>query len=104
MTVPALPVVFTRRAARQVESAAIWWSENRPAAPDAIGQDLAAALRIVSRHPGVGAPAGSQRLRGVRRILLRRVSYLMYYRVAPRKKRLEILALWHARRGTRPRL
>jgi len=37
--VPALPVVLTRRAARQVEAAAAWWRLNRPAAPDALEAD-----------------------------------------------------------------
>ena len=30
---PSLPVVFTRRAARQVDSAVSWWRENSPSIP-----------------------------------------------------------------------
>jgi len=45
--VPALPVVFTRRAARQIEAAARWWKVNRPAAPNALRDDLAGALTLI---------------------------------------------------------
>jgi plasmid stabilization system protein ParE len=49
-------------------------------------------------------PATNERLRGVRRVLLPRVGHFLFYRVAPRKQAVEILAFWHASRGSRPRL
>jgi hypothetical protein len=42
------------------------------------------------------------RARGVRRLLLRATRYHVYYRV--REETLEVLALWHATRGTGPGL
>ena len=53
---PALPVVFTRRTARQVEAAAEWWRVHRPGAPDALRDDLAAALALIADQPACGAP------------------------------------------------
>jgi hypothetical protein len=41
--VSALPVVLTRRAARQVEAAGLWWKANRPAAPNALRDDRLSA-------------------------------------------------------------
>lgn len=102
MTDPSLPVVFTATARRQVERAQAWWKENRPAARDAIPGELRVALQLVASQPACGAVVSSTRFRGVRRILLRRVGYFLYYRVAPRKKQLEVLAFWHARRGKGP--
>ena len=102
MTDLSLPVVFTATARRQVERAQVWWEENRPAAPDAILNELRVALQLVTSQPSCGATVAGTRFRGVRRIFLRRVDYFLYYRVAPRRKQLEVLAFWHARRGTGP--
>lgn len=104
MTRPQLPVVITRRAAKQIEEALQWWRANRPAAPDAIVEELERALPLISSQPGVGISAKAARLRGVRRILLLRVGYLLYYRLAPRRREIQVLALWHAQRATVPRL
>jgi len=102
VTDPSLPVVFTATARRQVERAHLWWEENRPAAPGTVLDELRVASQLVAAQPACGAVVPSTRFRGVRRILLRRVDYFLYYRVAPRKKQLEVLAFWHARRGTGP--
>jgi plasmid stabilization system protein ParE len=96
--VPALPVVLTRRAARQVEAAALWWKANRPAAPNALRDDLAGG------QPACGAPTVSRRSSGVRRVHLARIGYHVYYRVAPRLRQVQILAFWHARREAHPQL
>jgi len=102
--VPALPVVFTRRAARQVEAAARWWNVNRPAAPNALRDELTAALTLVADQPACGAPVPSRTSQGVRRIHLARVDYHVYYRLAPRLRQVQVVALWHARRGSYPPL
>jgi len=44
----------------------------------------------------------SARVAGVRRVHLPRVGYHLYYRVARRARRVEILAFWHAKRGAGP--
>ena len=100
---PPIPVVVTRGAARQVEAAAAWWTANRPAAPNALRDDLAAALTLIADQPTCGVPTAS-RSPGLRRIHLARVGYNVYYRVAPRLRQVQIVALWHARRGSPPSL
>jgi plasmid stabilization system protein ParE len=102
--VPALPVVFTRRAARQVEAAAVWWRLNRPAAPDALEADLVAASKLVAEQPLCGVVIPSRRFSGVRRIHLARIGYHLYYRMAPRLGQVQVVAFWHARRGSPPPL
>jgi plasmid stabilization system protein ParE len=96
-----LPVIFRRAAVGHIERAHAWWREHRAAAPDAIREDLARAVRLVAAQPGVGAPATNHRLRGVRRLLLSRVGYFLYYRRAA--DHIDVLAFWHAKRGTDPR-
>jgi plasmid stabilization system protein ParE len=104
VTPPQLPVVITRRAAKQIEEAHQWWHTNRPAAPAAILDELERALPLISSQPGVGISAKGTRLTGVRRILLLRVGYFLYYRLAPRRREIQVLALWHAQRAAAPRL
>jgi plasmid stabilization system protein ParE len=100
--VPPVPVVFTRRAARQVEAAVVWWSANRPGAPDAIREDLRAVVTLIADQPECGTPTPSAKHSGLRRVHLPRVDYHLYYRVVPRLRRVEVVAFWHARRGQAP--
>lgn len=102
MTRPALPVVVGRRAAAQIEEVARWWAANRPAAPDAVHHDLAMTLAIIAAQPRCGSTAQNAALAGVRRVHLSRLNYFLYYRLA--RGRVEVLAFWHAKRGSGPPL
>jgi plasmid stabilization system protein ParE len=93
-------VRVTKRAQAHIDSAALWWDQNRPLAPEALDEELAEAFSLLSAEPGIGAPALNVRARGVRRVHLARVHYYLYYRV--RGSRVEVLALWHTSRGTGP--
>jgi plasmid stabilization system protein ParE len=104
VTRPRLAVTFWARAARQVESAGQWWRENRQDSPEALSDELVRTLDLIARQPGVGLPATNVRLSGVRRILLPRVGYFLFYRVAPRRHLVEVLAFWHTKRGSSPKL
>ena len=101
---PVLAVVFTRRAARQVEAVALWWAVNRSAAPNALRDDLAAGLALISEQPSCGSPVASRRWQGVRRIFMARIGYHVYYRLVPRLRQVQVVASWHARRGSGPKL
>ena len=83
MTRPALPVVFTLRAAREVQEAHRWWTDNRPAASSAIQAEVERAIGLIALQPAIGAKATSVRLRNVRRVALLRIDYFLYYRVQP---------------------
>jgi plasmid stabilization system protein ParE len=100
-----LPVVFTRRAQGHVEEAGSWWTENRTKAPGALAEELANALQLVASQPDIGAMARNVRLPGVRRVLVRRVNYYLYYRlIASPTRIIQVVALWHASRGNTPQL
>ena len=83
-----------------MDEAADWWEANRTAAPDAIAEDVARALMQIAAHPAAGEPVLTSRRRGVRRMPLRRVRYFIYYRAS--EDEVEILAFWHASRGSPP--
>ena len=98
----ALVVRIKPRAERQIDSAAAWWSENRPAAPGAIREDLRIALEALVEQPGIGTSVENARNQDVRRLYLTRVRYFVYYRV--QGPYLEIVAFWHASREQGPRV
>jgi plasmid stabilization system protein ParE len=93
-------VRVTKRAQAQIDRAAKWWDENRDLAPEAFDEDLAKAFLLLSAEPRIGAPASGARAQGVRRLHLARIRYHLYYRV--REGVVEVLALWHASRGSGP--
>ena len=76
-----LPVSFTLRASKHLEDAADWWRENRNKAPDALREEVEQALDLIASQPEVGARARNAKLPGVRRVLLGRVGYHLYYRI-----------------------
>jgi len=100
-----LEVSFTPRASRHVAKAKDWWLRNRTKAPQALREDLDKALDLISTHPYIGEVARNVRLAGVHRVYLNRVRYFLYYRVhGDPPVSIEVLAFWHASRGSGPRL
>ena len=97
-----LRVKVSARAASHIRQAAEWWAENRTAAPGAVGTDIGEALALLARQPGIGAAYQGARAKGVRRLLVGRIRYFIYYRVTP--ETLEVLAVWHVSRGKQPSL
>lgn len=84
----------------QLREAAAWWAANRPLAPDALNTAVRQVLDLIADQPGVGRVASEVRREGVRRYPVRRVRYYIYYRIT--HDRIEVLAFWHASRGTPP--
>ena len=97
-----LRLKISARAAAQIRRAAEWWADNRPAAPGAVRIDIGEALALLAQEPGIGTPYEGARAQGVRRLLVSRIRYFVYYRATPES--LEVLAVWHISRGTQPRL
>lgn len=99
-SVRPLAVMITPRAERQILEAVQWWREHRPSAPTMLDDEIAEAFLRVAAHPHSGV-AVRARL-GTHRVLLRGSSYFLFYRVRPRARRIEVVALWHTSRGPRP--
>jgi plasmid stabilization system protein ParE len=95
---PRLPLQTTRRAAREIRAASKWWDENRPAAPDAFRDAIDKAFELICAQPNIGAVATNVKLPGVRRILLSKIQYYLYYRVKSRPQVVEVVAIWHTSR------
>jgi plasmid stabilization system protein ParE len=97
-------VAFTSRASREVAEAKRWWRANRTKSPNALEEELTTTLELIATRPAIGAVARNVPLPGVRRIFLNRVNYFLYYRPRLESGIVEVVALWHARRGSGPRL
>ena len=88
------------RAEAEFERVNRWWREHRPAAPRALESEFRAALAFLAR-----TPEAAPRLRAnssLRRLLLRRTRYHVYYRHDREAGQIEILSIWSARRGRGP--
>ena len=99
-----LALKVSANGARQIREAAAWWRANRPAAREAVREELTKAFELVRAQPGIGATAANARLQGVQRVYLSRIGYHLYYKVSSSAAHIEILALWHASRGAAPPL
>ena len=93
---------LSSRAARDADRASAWWRKNRDKAPDAFDDEIDDALQLLRFNPGIGEPVGAPS-RGLRQLYIGRISYFIYYRIVS-DDLVEVLAVWHASRGSRPRL
>jgi len=65
-----------------------------------MAEDVARAFVQIAQHPGAGELVLKTRRQGVRHVPLRRIRYFICYRV--HGDVIEIIAFWHASRGTPP--
>ena len=98
----ALRYVIKARALREIERAAAWWAENRPAAPGAVRIEIANALAILVLQPGIGERVETGRPIQVRRYRTDKTERWIYYRV--KSGILEVLSVWGTDRGSGPTL
>lgn len=99
-----LPITVTKLAQALIREAEAWWRANRTAAPNAIREELDRVFPMIAAQPQIGSRAANVTLQGVRRVHLPRVTYDLYYHVPEAPLRLEVVALWHSRRGKGPPL
>jgi plasmid stabilization system protein ParE len=97
-----LRLLVVPTAQRHIRAAKQWWTKNRPAAPKLLNDELEKAFDLIASQPHIGPPAPNVKTPGVRRFHLARIHYHLYYR--PKPTVVEVLALWHVRRGSDPDL
>lgn len=97
-------VVVAPRVRAQLDKILAWWEEHRPEAPALVAAELKEAMGILAMSPTTGRFCPRTRTKGVRRVLLPRSRYHVYYRVLDEEQIIRVLSLWHASRGQAPRL
>jgi hypothetical protein len=96
-------LLFAARAQREAMQADEWWRANREEAPMLFASELGAAMEKLSRTPLVGARLNHP-WRDLRRWLLPRCRYAIYYSVDTTNHTITIRSLWHtSRRQLLPR-
>ncbi len=97
-------VVFVDKAELQLEAIDRWWLTHRRASPDLFLDELDQAVDLLSEVPDIGSPFRRSRIAGVRRLLLKRSKYWLYYFHDRQRLRVYILAVWSTSRGSDPTL
>lgn len=70
-------------------------SEQSPEAAQRVGLELIAAAESLTRFPDVGAPVRARP--DMRKIV--RWKYVIYYRIKPAERCVEVLRIWDGRRA-----
>ena len=97
-------VVVAPAARAQASKIADWWRAHRPSAPDLFADELEAAFVRVAATPKSIRIYRESKGRFVRRLLLPRTSYHLFFEVNDQKRQVNVLAVWHTARGRDPRL
>jgi len=95
-------VIITERARRELVRVAGWWKANRKIAPYLFVEEFEATLELLAAMPASGTAAPSHRYPGLRRRILPRTRYFVYYTVDD--DIVIVRSIWHGQRGKRPRL
>lgn len=98
----AYRIAPTRLAAQQIRDESRWWRLNRTKAPRLFRDELRRAFALIAEYPEAGGLAEDIELAGVRRVLLVDTQHYVYYRMNKAERRIEVLAVWGARRGEPP--
>src|SRR5262245_66421316 len=97
-------VVFSRTAAAHAQAAAEWWLANRATAPALFLDELDTTVRLLETSPRIGALYEKGGVPGVRRLLIGRSRYHVYWEIDAGTRTVTITAVWHSRRGAGPAL
>jgi len=92
------------RAAEQIRKAAGWWLRNRSKAPEAFAEEVERAFQLIRALPGVGERVAHPEHPELRRVLLDRIRYHLYYVLSADEEAVDVLAVWHTSRGSGPSL
>ena len=97
-------ILITATAEEHVHTIQSWWTTERTAAPELFLRELGEALERLASFPFSGAAYDVDQLPGVRRVILRRSGYHVYYTINDEAGEILIRAVWHAARGSGPDL
>ena len=95
-------VELSPEALEHAQAIRAWWIENRPAAPNLFVDELGAAIRKLGVLPRIGCRYDAPSQPEMRRVLMPRTRYHIYYTVDEDSRVARIQAVWHASRGHAP--
>jgi plasmid stabilization system protein ParE len=92
------------KAKAELEIIERWWALHRKEHPDLVSEELAEAADTLATAPDAGLEYSPRLRPGMRRIMLPRSRYHLYYRVLREERSVEIVAVWFAGRAKGPPL
>ena len=96
-------VQLSDEAKRQARKLNAWWRANRDA-KGLFKEELAAAKKVLQRDAGKLAVYSKEEGQPVRRLLLTKTSYHLYYVIDEGRGVVRVAAIWGAARGSGPPL
>lgn len=100
----SLQIEFSPDALEQIRAIHDWWRTHRPAAPELLREELAATLEMIRSSPKVARGYPFSAIPGLRRTLMPRTRYHLYFTFHEERALIFVHALWHAARGHGPPL
>jgi plasmid stabilization system protein ParE len=97
-------VDITPRARGQIQEISRWGRANRPKNPGLFREELVGVRQELERMPVAGSAHDSPEHGDVRRMLLLRTQYHLYYVIDEQQRVVTVLAVWHTSRGSGPAL
>jgi len=91
-------VIIAPEAMIEVSEIAIWWNENRPAAPRLFQTELDRDVVRLTERPGAGPKVRVRGRLGLRVLSLQKTGYLVFYQFDPGEKQVIVVRV---RRGHR---
>ncbi|HJX62671.1 MAG TPA: type II toxin-antitoxin system RelE/ParE family toxin [Polyangia bacterium] len=95
-------VELSPQARDQLTTINLWWARNRPAAPTLVAVELEAAIQQLATSPESGSLHDGSRPVQVRKLLMPRGRYRLYYEVDPVSRLVTVRR--HVAHGAGPRL
>ena len=93
---------LTPQARAQFDFIDEWWRANRTASPDLFCVELERAIAVTRSNPSLGTGYPHESLPNLRRLLLRRTRFHVYYVVDD--DTATVVAIWNAIAGRGPQL
>lgn len=93
---------FAIPARQLVRQADRWWRENRPLARDLFARELAQVREQLAAAPESGTPYVVRGAILVRRVLMPKTKYGVYYEVRREEGYVMIVSVWSGKRGRGP--
>lgn len=94
----------TPRADADVFRISEWWREHRPAAPYLFEDELDDAFALLAEQPDAGHAYPRPGFPKLRRLLMRRTMYHVYYEHLSERNEVLVHTIWSAVRGRGPTL
>jgi plasmid stabilization system protein ParE len=76
-------ILVSPQAVAQARAAQEWWEAHYGASPSLLHDELRSGLELLAQFPKGGSPYPNEQVPGVRRLLLRKCQYHIYYLYDP---------------------